>query len=128
MRLLLDTHALIWFCDGNPALRKSARELLVDPEHEKFVSTASIWEMAIKVSTGKLNFPSDFAPHFKSQMAQNGFELLPISYEHAAAVSRLPCHHGDPFDRLLVAQCQGERLALVSRDPAFDAYGIKRVW
>jgi PIN domain nuclease of toxin-antitoxin system len=128
MRLLLDTHALIWFCEGHSALGKVARELIVDPDHEKFVSTATIWEIAIKVSTGKLNFPSDFAPYFKTQMALNGFDLLPIAYEHAASVSHLPRHHGDPFDRLLVAQCEIEHLALVSRDAAFDAYGIKRVW
>lgn len=128
MRLLLDTHVLIWFAEGSPRLPARVRTLLLEETDPVFVSIASIWEIAIKVGTGKLRFLSDFGPYFKAQMALNEFEPLSIAPEHAVAVAQLPHHPGDPFDRLLVAQCEIERLTLVSRDPAFDAYGIKRVW
>jgi PIN domain nuclease of toxin-antitoxin system len=128
MRLLLDTHTLLWFVEGSSQLPARTRNLLFEEQDDVFVSTASIWEIAIKTSVGKLRFAADIGPFFKTEMARNAFLSLPIAHEHAARVATLPLHHRDPFDRLLVAQCEIERLAIVSRDPSFDAYGIKRLW
>ena len=128
MRLLLDTHALLWFATGNRAFSPAARVQTSDPANEVLVSHASAWELAIKTSLGKLRLDRDLSLWLKRYVAGNGFDDLPISLDHVVGVARLPHHHGDPFDRLLVAQCQTERLALVSRDPVFDAYAIRRVW
>jgi PIN domain nuclease of toxin-antitoxin system len=128
MRLLLDTHALLWFVEGSSQLPARTRNLLFEEQDDVFVSTASIWEIAIKTSVGKLRFAADIGPFFKTEMARNSFLSLPITHEHAARVATLPLHHRDPFDRMLAAQCDVERLAIVSRDPSFDAYGIKRLW
>lgn len=128
MRLLLDTHAFLWFVSGNSALPGRTVKIVGDAKHTTFVSFASLWEISIKAGLGKLTLPFGLDELCADQLALNGFLPLAIGLDHIQAVSRLPHHHGDPFDRLLVAQCEIERLSLVSRDPAFDAYGIKRVW
>lgn len=97
-------------------------------EQDCFVSFVSFWEIAIKLSLGKLRLPGIPDRYLADQMSLNGFEQLGISFRQIMRTASLPRHHGDPFDRLLVAQAQEEKLAIVSRDPAFDAYGIKRVW
>jgi PIN domain nuclease of toxin-antitoxin system len=116
MRLLLDTHALLWFIAGSPDLSSDARTSIEDPANEKLVSIASIWETAIKVSVGKMTLSAPFDDLFPHQLQINGFDLLPIRIEHAAAVSALPFHHRDPFDRLLAAQAIKDNLALASAD------------
>ena len=128
MRLLLDTHAVLWFAAGDPALPASVRDRLTDPANEIRVSHATVWELAIKISLGKLRLDRELSVWLDRYVEGNGFAYLPIAREHAAGVAALPHHHGDPFDRLLAVQCAAENLTLVSRDPAFDAYGIKRVW
>lgn len=128
MNLLLDTHTLLWFITGDSRLNDTARHLIDDAENDKFVSVASLWEMAIKVSSGKLILSAAFDDLFPHQLQINGFELLSVKVEHASIVSSLPFHHRDPFDRLLVAQSTHENLTLVSVDQIFDEYGITRLW
>ena len=119
MRLLLDTHTLIWWAHGRPVAADAAGAIRA-PANTVFVSAASIWEAEIKVGIGKLEVDADLA----TGSMEHGFEPLAITFAHAVAAGRLPPHHGDPFDRMLVAQAQLETLTIVSRDPVFDRYGI----
>ena len=105
-----------------------ARAVIEERANECVVSLASCWEIAIKVSLGKLRVDADLDSFLPEQLAANGFRLLGIELRHATRVTRLPFHHRDPFDRLLVAQALEERLALVSCDEVFEAYGVERVW
>lgn len=128
MKLLLDTHTLLWFIAGSPSLSASARNLIEDESNEKFVSIVSIWETAIKVSIGKMTLTAPFDDLFPHQLRINGFELLPVKVEHASIVTTLPFHHRDPFDRLLIAQATEENMVMVSVDEIFDGYGATRLW
>ena len=128
MNALLDTHALIWFIGGDRQFSEKARAFLSEPEQAIFVSIASIWEIAIKLSLGKLQLRLPLEGEFWAFLQRNGFELLPIDYSHAVRVASLPFKHRDPFDRLLVAQALIEKMTLVSHDSILDAYGIKRLW
>lgn len=128
MKLLLDTQALIWFMDNNPRLSAPARRALEDPENEIFYSGASIWEMAIKISLGKLKLRGPLDHSFRELLNTNGLEFLAVEFDHAARVATLPRQHHDPFDRLLIAQCMIEGLRPVSNDEAFDSYPIERLW
>ena len=128
MKLLLDTHTLLWFIAGSASLSAYARSLIEDASNEKFVSIVSIWETAIKVSIGKMSLSAPFNILFPQQLQINGFELLPVKIEHTSVVTTLPFHHRDPFDRLLIAQAVEEKMTLVSRDEFFDDYGITRLW
>lgn len=127
MNLLLDTHALIWYAENDTRLSRGARQALEDEANGLFCSVASIWEMAIKASLGKLKLGARLDT-FGRRLEENGFAVLPVEYAHAAHVLSLPWHHRDPFDRLLVAQAALEQLALVSHDHQLDAYGINRIW
>ena len=126
MKYLLDTHVFLWWSDDNRQLSKRARELI--SKKECFVSVASVWEMAIKVSIGKLRLASSVSTFVERHLDGAGFELLPLRREHAAEVEFLPHHRGDPFDRLLVAQGKFEELTLISADAVFDEYEVERVW
>ena len=128
MKLLLDTHTFLWFIDGNPRMPPSARSLIEDPNNQSLVSVASLWEMAMKVSLRKLTLRQPFDRLIPQQLAQNGFGLLQIGISHVTGLVSLPFHHRDPFDRLLIAQANAERLPLVSCDTALDDYGITRLW
>jgi len=128
MRLLLDTHTLLWFIAGSASLSAASRSLIEDVSNEKFVSIVSIWETAIKVSIGKMTLSAPFDVLFPHQLQINGFDLLPIKVEHTSVVTTLPFHHRDPFDRLLIAQAIEEKLTLVSVDDVFDDYGVTRLW
>jgi len=128
MNLLLDTHAFLWFIDGNARLSPQARELIEDQKNAKLVSVASLWEMGIKISLGRLHLTQPFEELIPAQMRINGFGLLPLRIPHIAKVVSLPFHHRDPFDRLIVGQCMAEDLSLVSVDPAFDKYSVRRLW
>jgi PIN domain nuclease of toxin-antitoxin system len=128
MNLLLDTHAFLWFIDGNAKLSPRARELIEDQGNAKLVSVASLWEMGIKISLGRLNLAQPFEELIPKQMELNGFGLLPLRIPHIAKVIPLLFHHRDPFDRLIVAQCLAEDLSLVSLDPVFDKYSVRRLW
>ena len=127
MRLLLDPHTFLWFIADDPHLPVSARALL-ESDIELLLSTASLWEMAVKVSIGKLSLGEPYEVFIPQQLALNRIEVLQITITHLATVSGLPLHHRDPFDRLIIAQALVEDLPLVGGDAAFDAYGIKRMW
>jgi PIN domain nuclease of toxin-antitoxin system len=124
MRLLLDAHTFLWWVKDDPSLKRRARAAIADVDNECFLSHASIWEMAIKASLGKLKLPSTIERFVIEQCETNSFHLLPITLAHIASVEALPLHHRDPFDRLLVAQARHEAMALVSRDASLKAYGV----
>ena len=128
MRLLLDTHTFLWFILDDPRLSPAARAMLIDPANELLLSPASYWEIAIKVSLGKYTVPGEFAEFMDAQVRENRLTILPIAIGDVAEVAQLPFHHRDPFDRLLVGQALVEKVPIVSTDPAFDAYGIVRMW
>lgn len=128
MKLLLDTHTFLWFIMGDPNLSDTARALIEDQLNEKFVSVATLWELAIKVSIGKLALSAPFDTLIPQQLLGNGFELLNLEIPHAAALINLPFHHRDPFDRLLIAQSMVEHMQIVSVDLAFDSYQTARLW
>jgi PIN domain nuclease of toxin-antitoxin system len=128
MRLLLDTHTLLWFALNDPSLSGTAMNLILDPAHEKFVSPASYWEIAIKISVNKYALTQPYEDFFRAAIDDNGFRHLPIEPRHTAALTTLPYHHRDPFDRLIAATALVEGMTLVSADPAFDAYGVTRLW
>lgn len=124
MRLLLDTHALIWAAAAPERLPANLREALVDAGNVVAVSAASAWEIAIKRARGRLRFP----PIDEQLLITAGYQPLPISIQHAAAVEKLPALHSDPFDRVLVAQAQEDGYTLITRDPAIQRYDVTWLW
>ncbi len=120
MRLLLDTHVLLWTLLDPEEVGPEARELIEDGAQDILVSAASAWEIAIKRAQGRLEAPQDLA----AAVAKQSFRPLPISFQHAAAAGDLPTHHRDPFDRMLIAQAMVEGLTIMTRDPSFEAYGV----
>lgn len=128
MALLLDTHAFLWWVEDSPRLSKKARAAIGRREEICFLSLASCWEMAIKISLGHLKLTQRLDRFVAEHMAANGIHPLSIQLPHAARVVDLPFHHRDPFDRLLAAQAIEEDLSIVSADAVFTRYGVKRVW
>lgn len=128
MKLLLDTHALLWFSLGDVRMPAPIRELIADSDHAVWVSSASHWEIAIKISVGKYALPIPFQDFFEQSVGGNGFNHLPISLNHTERVSSMPFHHRDPFDRLMVAQAMAEDMEMVSADGVLDQYSVKRHW
>ncbi|MBA3852900.1 MAG: PIN domain nuclease [Gemmatimonas sp.] len=128
MRVLLDTHALLWWLAGDDKLSTRARRTIADSRHEVFVSAASAWEVATKHRIGKLPGAGPLAVDFAREVRRQGFMSLPISLEQAQVAGALPGDHRDPFDRMLIAQAREERLALVSAESLFDDYGVTRIW
>ncbi len=128
MKILADTHTFLWFVTDAPQLSAKAKSLLEAQDTERFFSISSVWEIAIKASLGKLTLRKPLEEFLPEQLAANHFTLLNIAAEHAFRAARLPLHHRDPFDRMLVAQCLAENLPLASSDSTLDAYGIKRLW
>ena len=130
MRLLLDTHAFLWFAeeDVNPFLPQATRELLEDGTNDLYLSVASVWEIAIKVSIGKLKLPEPIVNIVNLQISQNDIQMLQTKLTHFDVIETLPLHHKDPFDRMLAAQGLVENLTIVSLDAALDRYGVNRIW
>ena len=128
MRVLLDTHAFLWWITDDPQLSGHARDIVGDGRNEAFFSAASAWEIAIKAAMGRLGLPDDAEEFIAAEVTRNGFSVLPVHLTHALRVYALPAHHRDPFDRLLVAQSRVENLPLLSRDPHLAAYGVEVVW
>ena len=128
MRLLLDTHAWLWWNQDSPELSRPARRAIANPANECWLSMASAWEMALKISSGKLRLEGDLEHFLPARMAENGFAFLPIDVRHVARTLSLPPHHRDPFDRLLIAQALVEGLAMVSADSVFSRYDVRRIW
>ena len=127
-RYLLDTHTVLWFLPDAPELPDAVASRIEAEDAVNHVSMASIWEMAIKVSLGKLAVPYSLESDLPGILEESGFAMLNLSFHHLGSVARLPFHHRDPFDRVLIAQAQIEGLILLSRDPSFDAYGVTRIW
>ena len=127
MKLLVDTHVFLWFILDDPRIATTARPLLVDPDHERFLSLASVWEVAIKHGLGKLQLTDGIKGFFRD-IEQANFELLDIKPGHIMDLASLPLHHRDPFDRMLAAQSELEGLLLVTRDPAFETFGTRILW
>ena len=128
MRLLLDTHAFLWWVGASPKLSRKAKAAIAKAKNQCLVSVASGWEIAIKVSLGQLRIDAALDRFLPEQLALNGFQALAIDFKHTARVARLPFHHRDPFDRLLVAQAIEEELTVVTADPVFAQHGVKRLW
>lgn len=128
MRLLLDTHAFLWWVDDAPQLSPVARQAIVGEQNECFLSVASCWELAIKVSLGRIGLRKTVERFVPEQLALNSFRLLTIDFRHAARVESLPFCHRDPFDRLLVAQALTEKLTVVTADRIFADYGVTCLW
>lgn len=130
MKLLLDTHTFLWFAGRQQyaLLPQATKDVLEDEANELFLSYASIWELAIKVSIGKMQLTEPVADLVRFQQAKIGLQLLPFQLAHLDVIESMPFHHKDPFDRLLIAQAQVEALTVVGVDAAFDAYGVNRLW
>ena len=126
MRVLLDTHAFLWWVEEDARLSRSARKTITDAS-EGLVSIASCWELAIKVSRGRIALSKPIG-RLGEVLAASDLRLLPVDLEDVARVATLPFHHRDPFDRVLAAQALNDELTIVSADPVFGQYGVKRVW
>lgn len=128
LRLLLDTHALIWWLAGDDALGNNAKAAIADEANAIFVSAASSMEVATKFRIGKLPSAALLAQDFERVVADQSFTELPISVHHARLAGEMPIPHKDPFDRLLIAQTRAEDMVLVSNEAVFDGFGVRRIW
>ncbi len=128
MRVLIDTHVLLWALSGDKRLSRKAHSVISSFDNEVFVSAASAWEIATKHRLGKLPDADAVAGNLSAIIEQLGFRALPISLGHAERAGALPGEHRDPFDRMLIAQSQAENLPLVSNERMFDAYAVRRIW
>ncbi|MEA5530834.1 type II toxin-antitoxin system VapC family toxin [Dolichospermum sp. UHCC 0684] len=126
MKQLIDTHTLLWFTMGNPRISDNLR--LKIENNDNLLSIASVWEMAIKHSIGKLNLEMSFDDFVEQQIIGNGITLKKINQQHISVIAQLPLHHRDPFDRMLIAQAMVENMPIISADTIFDAYPIQRLW
>jgi PIN domain nuclease of toxin-antitoxin system len=126
--VLLDTHAFLWFVFDDPRLSEVAAKAIADPEHEKVVSIASLWEIAIKTSLGKLELGMSLERFFATEIEGRELRILAISSAHLLRAAALPFHHRDPFDRLVIAQAEVEHLPIVTSDANFALYGATIVW
>ena len=128
MRVLLDTHTLLWWLDGDRRLSRRARNVIAADDNTVLVSAASTWEISTKVRLGKLPGAIEVAAELPAILRQQNFEPLSVSIVHALRAGNLPGPHRDPFDRMLIAQAQDDDLALLSNERVFDTYGVRRVW
>jgi PIN domain nuclease of toxin-antitoxin system len=128
MNYLLDTHAFLWFINADSLLSPTAQVAIETGTNVIFLSVASLWEMAIKVSLGKLVVPLPFAEFMLEQMRENNVTLYRIEMVHIGLIATLPFHHRDPFDRLIIAQSLTTQMPIIGKDDVFDAYGVQRLW
>ena len=128
MRALLDTHTFLWWNLDAPRLSQTSRDLLGDGDNELLLSVVSVWEIAIKHARGRLDLPKPPAEYLPERIAHYGYDALRVEVGHALQAGRLPAHHSDPFDRLLIAQALVERLPILSADPHFARYGVEVIW
>lgn len=128
MNYLLDTHTFLWFINDDSSLSSTAKALIESPDNTIHLNVASLWEMAIKASLGKLEMPAPFANFTDEQLHVNSISLLEIKTIHSGIIAALPFHHRDPFDRLIIAQSQSEGFPIIGSDTVFDDYGIQRYW
>jgi len=127
MYILLDTNAFLWFCEDSRNLSPVAKQYIENPNNTSFISIASFWEIAIKISLRKMKLRIPFEEFIKL-IEENGFKILSITFEHTVQLSKMEFHHRDPFDRLIIAQGIVEEQPVISSDSAFDKYEIKRIW
>ncbi|MCU0444741.1 MAG: type II toxin-antitoxin system VapC family toxin [Microscillaceae bacterium] len=127
MKLLLDTHTIIWFVEGNSSLSLTARQAIENPHNSKYVSIISFWEMMIKINLGKLEMKMAFIGFYEYLLRRN-VSILPLELAHILHLQNLPTHHKDPFDRILIAQALSENMTLVSVDSNFSQYDITMLW
>jgi PIN domain nuclease of toxin-antitoxin system len=128
MRYLLDSHALLWYTLDDPRLSGTAKKLILDPANEVLISPASYWELAIKVSIGKLKLQRPYEEFIDICLNKYAFVILPVEPKHTRHLITLVFHHRDPFDRLLIAQAIEENVPIIGNDEEFDPYPIKRLW
>jgi PIN domain nuclease of toxin-antitoxin system len=128
VRLLLDTHTLLWWYSDDAALPTSCRKMIAQSDSTTFVSAASAWEIATKFRLGRLDSASELMQDFGGYLDREGFLSLPVSYEHGIRAGMLSGPHRDPFDRMLIAQAEIEKLFIVSNERVFDRYGVRRIW
>jgi PIN domain nuclease of toxin-antitoxin system len=128
LRVLLDTHAFLWWVSDEKPLPRKAAKLISDEGNIIFVSHATVWEMAIKAAIGKLTLPEAAGTFVQKQCKLNRFQLLPISLDAISMIETLPLHHNDPFDRLLVAQCLDMKIPIISADAVLTKYRVTRIW
>ncbi len=128
MKVLLDTHAFLWSITGDDRLSKTAEEIFLDPDNNLFFSAASFWEICIKMSLGKLSLKRGWFKTIQEEMRINAVQWLPVEMQHCVELTKLPFHHRDPFDRMLIAQAMAEDLQLLSRDGRLSAYEIELIW
>lgn len=128
MKFLIDTNTLLWIVTNDKKLSKTANKLYLNSENLIFVSLASIWEMAIKISLKKLSIEEPLKDFIHTQIKRNDIRILNIEPEHILLLENLPFHHRDPFDRLIISQSMNENIPLLSSDKVFDRYPIKRIW
>jgi PIN domain nuclease of toxin-antitoxin system len=126
--IILDTHTFLWFIAGDAKLSAHARSLIEDPSNRVLLSIVSLWEIVVKVSTGKLPISRSFADLIRVDVDDNGIEVLPTTLAHLEMLASLPLHHRDPFDRLLIAQSNAEGVPILEMDSAFDQYAVTRLW
>ncbi|MGH9410175.1 MAG: type II toxin-antitoxin system VapC family toxin [Vicinamibacterales bacterium] len=127
MKRLVDTQAFLWFVSGDSRLSAAARQAIEEDEHAWCISAASVWEMAIKSGLARLTLPTT-AVEYIGEKVRSGLQVLAIDWSHAAAVERLPPHHRDPFDRLIIAQALDEGCDIITRDAVFRKYGVTVIW
>ena len=127
MNLLLDTHAFLWFIGGDKQLPEKSVELIKNPENNCFISIASLWEIAIKYSLGKIELKNGFEELYKI-IQFSAIEILPISFDHLKQLAKLDFHHRDPFDRIIISQAISEKLTVISKDENFGKYEVRILW
>ena len=128
MRLLLDTHALFWSADDPSKVSAVAMKAMQDPVSQRFLSAATIWELAIKAGQGRITLSMPYRQWLEKAIADLGLEIVPITVQYAERQAVLPPHYKDPFDRLMIAQALVDGFSVVGADAAFDWYGVKRIW
>ena len=128
MNILLDTHAFLWLITDNDRLSETARQTFLNSENRLFFSAASYWEICIKMSLGKISLKTGWFQTIQDEMEINAIQWLPVEMPHCAEVTKLPFHHRDPFDRMLIAQAITEDMQLLSRNNRLSAYAIKLIW
>ena len=127
MRALLDTHTFLWAISSHPSLSRRAEQIFVGPS-DLWLSIVSMWEILIKAQIGKMPLPKPVGPYVVKKLTENRIETLPLTLDHVLKLERLPIHHNDPFDRILVAQAIEERIPIVTADPAFSRYPVEVIW
>jgi PIN domain nuclease of toxin-antitoxin system len=128
MKVLLDTHAFLWAITGDKMLSKKARKTFLDPRNSLFFSAVSMWEICIKISLGKLSLKSGWFKKIQNEISINAIQWLPVEMSHCAELTKLPFHHRDPFDRMLISQARVEDLQVLSRDARLSVYDIQLIW